>query len=708
MAWQGNQRKQRSNYFIKFFISLSFLTTSLFGKAEFVLIVGKNDFNRNFNVFGNLDSYRVYLAFKQKTNFKEVILLNEIEGNKNRNQKPSKENFLAEWSRLSNTYNKGIVYASLNGGIDKQGFPILDFGENESLSLKEILEINNFTQKKFIFIFDICKIRSNYLFEKSALEEDFQLPEIPNSFVIILSSNEEGRCYYEPKKGGSFFTNQILQILQNKNFLNIQKFSKELQSKWLQAQKHLKEEKQSQYLTWNTEQNLKILNSSLIELNFRTIEHYNNAQPFLSSILYNTEGKRYYDVYFYNLKPFSLGNLQQVKHEIDFQSIKSLFFNEKSNLTQTLGFWKTKDNEFEFWHIWEDKFAKTSFEVQENVVRKKREDLFGKNLFEDAIEFIEYKLSQGFVILKLYKNKAKVLVQNKLGISATRYNYDELGNLLQEEFFDLNKKLVEHAAEKVAKYFYEYGTSGNLEKIRKYSKKETYIKHKPPIIVQKFNDKNQILSIEYLDAEERPTQNELGIQKIEYIYEDSLLKEIQYFSDYQKLRRFGYSNIKFEYNTKNQLTQKSYYSFLKQRTFNEEKVSIYKYSYDEKDRLYSVSFFDEEEKPTLNLQEVHKIIYVYDKENKIIQEKFYDKNQNQVQNLDKPSYLLYFYDTQGKPIGIEKYNFQNQVLDAEFKLELENVLNPDCKCKLEIALDKFYRVNDINFFDSRNFVGGKE
>ncbi len=700
MDWQSSHRKPKSNYFITFLLGFIFFYNSIFSKEEFALVIGKNFSNQNSNVFGNLDSYRVYLALK-KNNFKEIILLNEMEANK-----PTKEKFLEEWNRLSNSYEKGIVYVSLNGGIDKEGFPYMEFQENQTLSFKEILEIYYLNQKKFIFILDICKMRNTHIFEKPILEEDFSLPKIPSSFVIFLSSNEEGRCYYESKKGGSFFTNQILELLENKNFLTIEKFSKELQNKWTQTQKNFKQEKQNFYLTWNTKQKLKILNLPISQPLVRTIEHYNNAHPFFSSILYNLENERFYEVYFINLQPFSLSLVNQVQHEINSKTIKSFFFNERGLVNYSLGFWKTKENEYEFYHILENEFLKTSFEVQTNIVRKTKKDLNGKNLFKDSIDFIEYKFSQGFLILKLYKSKIKTLAQNQLGISATRYNYDEQGNLLQEEFFDSNKKLVENS-EKISKYFYEYGTSGNLEKVRKYSKKETYIKHKPAITIQKFNDNNQIVSIEYLESEERPTQNEEGIQKIEYMYEDNLLKEILYFSDYQKLRKLNYSNIKFDYNKKGELIQKSYYSFLKKRILDENQVSIYKYSYDAKSRLVSISFFDEEEKPTLDLQRRHKIVYVYD-EDRLIQEKFYDTNENLIQKLDTPSYVLYFYDKNNKVTGKEKYNFQNQLLDANYELELDNSLNPSCKCKLDLKLDKFYRVNDLDFFDFKNFIGGKE
>ncbi|MCX7998179.1 MAG: caspase family protein [Leptospiraceae bacterium] len=701
MDWKGNQRKQRSHYRITFlaliFLSFSFLSA----KEEFVLIVGKNYYEKAPNIFGNLDSYRIYLSLKENKAFSEVVLLNEVES-----PKPNKNNFLTEIQRLLKNYNKGLIYISLNGYIDKTGLPILIFENGEVLHLEEILKLNIPLDKQIIFFLDLCKFRTTQIYERSNQEDKLELAEVPKQFAIFLSSNEEGYCYYEPKKAGSFFTNRILELLGNKNFLNLEKFSKELQAKWTEAQKNLKEEKRNSYFTWNTKQKQKILSSPISEPQVRTIQYYDKFQPFSSSILYNLAGERFYEVYFLNLQPFSFERVNQAKHEISSTAVKNFFFDEKGKLLHTLGFWNTQENQFELHHVFGNELAKTSYEVSSSTVQMKRENHSGKNLLKDGIDWIEYRFSRGLLILKLYKNHLKILVQDKLGISATRYNYDEQGNLLQEEFFDSNKKLVENS-EKIAKYFYEYGTSGNLEKIRKYSKQETYVKHTPPITLQKFNDANQILSIEYLNHEERPIQNEEGIQKIEYLYENNLPKEIIYFSDFQKQKRFGYSNIKFDYNSKGKLLQKTYYSFLKQRTLDENGISIYKYSYDDANRLSSVSFFDEEENPASNTEDYHKIVYIYDGQ-KLIQEKFYDKNENLIQKPEKPAYVLYLYDKTNKLIGFEKYNFHNQLLEAKFNLELENSLNSACDCKISLKLDKFYRVNELDFFDSKNFVGGKE
>lgn len=699
MDWKGNQRKQRSHYRITF-LALVFLSFSLLSaKEEFAFIVGKSHYEQNSNVFGNLDSYRIYLALKENKTFAEVVLSNELES-----PKPNKNNFLTEIQRLLKNYNKGLIYISLNGYMDKTGLPILIFENGEFLHLEEILKLNIPLDKQIIFFLDLCKFRTTQIYERSNQEDNLELAEVPKQFAIFLSSNEEGCCYYEPKKAGSFFTNRILELLGNKNFLILERFSKELQAKWTEVQKNLKEEKRNSYFTWNTKQKLKILSSPISEPQLRTIQYYDKFQPFYSAILNNFGGKRFYEVYYLNLHPFSFERTNQAKHEISSTSVKNFFFDEKGKLLHTLGFWNTLENQFELHHIFENELAKTSYEVSSSTVSMRRENHRGKNLLKDGIDWIEYRFSKGFLILKLYKNHLKTLVQDKLGISATRYNYDEQGNLLQEEFFDSNKKLVENS-EKIAKYFYEYGTSGNLEKIRKYTKKEMYIKHKPPITLQKFNDRNQILSVEYLDKDEKPIQNEDEVQKVEYLYENDLLKEIIYYSEYQKLRRFHYSNIKFDYSPKGLLLQKTYYSFIRQRTSDENGVSIYKYFYDNQNRLSEITFFDDEEKAIVNRLGYHKITYTYNKEN-LIQENLYELN-GKPTHPTKNAHILYFYQNK-EFVGKEEYNSFEQLLNASYTLELENTLNPSCNCKLTIHFNKFYQPTELNFFTSKNFIGGKE
>jgi len=706
---------------VKLFVLIVTIWLPIFAEEKsknFSLTIGENFQTDVENVFGNLDSFRIHKGFESVDEFEKNILLNEKVGSENPALLPTKENFLKIWEEIvSKDYQKVVIYASMKGALDPiLGIPYLEFSNREKIYVTELLKQVKNSHVKFYFFLDICLNRSTFYQEKIDEKEDkeeVKLQSINKNFFILLSSNKEGKCFLNENVSGSIFTNLILNLLSEKNKKKyiLSNLVTQIQLNWEKFQTENHFTKPYKFFSWNEKQN-----STLFKKNFslplvRLVPYAKENSYYLSSILYDENKERYYQVNYKNtysqLVHIVEDGVCEIYHKTRSGFWESVEFLKENQLNRYFGWNEQKEKIYTLWHFHEGKYAQTKYTLEKDKLILTRESS-GINLLKDQISWIEYRISRGFVILKSYFLRKDVYAQNSQGISVVRCNYDERGNLLSEEFYDKNKKLIENK-EKIAKYFYEYGSSGNLDSVRMYNKSETYISHKPARILNKYNSDGKILSIDYLNFQEQPTTNHIGIQRVEYSYlENGNLEQIKFFGVKNTLYKNGTAFITFSYDKEGNLLKKEFWDAWKRRVNDENGISIYKYFYDSKNRLIATEFFDLAEQETLHPNGYYKVSYQYNLEGLLEKETYFFNDETKENLSQRVQTLVYWYDKQNQLRGKEYYNLLGHLINAEYKKEFTNVLILDSTESIVIKFDKFYRPVELKFFDFSKFISGAE
>lgn len=292
----------------------------------------------------------------------------------------------------------------------------------------------------------------------------------------------------------------------------------------------------------------------------------------------------------------------------------------------------------------------------------------------------------------VYNDRGKILEQSFYGIHdmpciigsgyAYRcYTYDNKGNQASIEYYDSNRKPC-LSDEGMHKLQFVYDNNGNIIKETSYDKNGNIAADKSgyPICSWEYDENGNAIKYCCLDDKEnlffdkkrgyamiKREYNLNGLKTKESYYnekgklclidDDYAIEERKYDSKYNIIEvryydekgflyaKDGISIIKFKYNERSKITEKTFCDNKGNLMPDEAGVSISRYTYDEKGREISFTGYGPDRKPILNKYKYCKRTLTYDNRGNETIRKFYDTNGQLCAREEGYAAIIYKYDS---------------------------------------------------------------
>lgn len=242
--------------------------------------------------------------------------------------------------------------------------------------------------------------------------------------------------------------------------------------------------------------------------------------------------------------------------------------------------------------------------------------------------------SENRVIKTININDHDEISCEKDGYAIISYEYDSLGNILMESYYDEKEKPIKlSSGEHAVKY--------------KYDKKQR--------IVEKI----------YLDENGKLTQIEDGYAIIKFLYDDKGNKIGEYYFDNNNLPKAletGQYAVNYKYDEMGRVAQIIWLDENNNPIITEYGYAIVNYTYDNYGNKVKESYYDKNEKPISLEEGQHAIEYCYDDNHHVISKTYIGQDGNKVQLSYGYTTVKYNYDGDGNKVSEYYYDLNGQMI----------------------------------------------
>ena len=279
-----------------------------------------------------------------------------------------------------------------------------------------------------------------------------------------------------------------------------------------------------------------------------------------------------------------------------------------------------------------------------------RDGFYGKNYEVD---------SNGMVISEYGINYDGNVEVNKYGIFKLKFEYDDNYNIIKEEFFDKNNKLIYIGNNYGYSYIEKkYDENGNL------IKKSFFNENKQSILSNYFGSASLVYNVDkkgnvtnIISFDENNNlfltpyiiDNFISycIENMKYDKRGNLVEGSFYDVNTNKyITGEIYHKYKRKYDNNNNLIEESFYDQNDHPIICDDNYAVYKRKYDNNYNLIEESYYDINGRPTIQEESYHMVRYKYNQYNQITNKKYYGTNNKLV--LGFYGFNLKFADTRIK------------------------------------------------------------
>lgn len=685
------------------------------------LIIGVNDYKSLAPLaFANNDSLKMKLVLEQVGKFDEIILMNDETGSVKSGLLPTKKNILKAFKRiLKDKPDLFLFYFSGHGFMAKNG-------ENVLAPLNAIYNRKGFRNtinisylarqakkiSKSIFFIDAC--RENIMEGRKGIAGKL-FGEFPDEVInargiAMMMSTKPGGYSYEIKElGGGLFTYYLVKGISGEvqdlgpeyvTFESLRTYVERSIRKYIQK---MNGKEQIPYTAGDYTGNFLIAVGRPEKGIYSKVVKYLNESSVLrfSRILYDTYERRLRQNFFIygtgrKYLPSDLNGVSRMSYEYGDNRFISRQYNTKGDLVFNFGAWPLKKDSFEIRILKNNKYiehvyTKNLVRIKEQVVGKSKKKILYKNLHKK-------RMNHKIVRLQTFKDDSGKIIKNNEGISIIKTIYGRKNNLLSKEFFDSNHNAVENSAG-IAKYLYQYNKNGQktleqysdargkpaenklgismysyiyddkgnkLEESFFNSDGQPFEKYGVAKIKYKYNKRNQITEVNYLDVNQELKENGTGIAQIKYIYGRNK-KKIEYRDQNLDLITYGIAQKYIEYDRHGNVLEQEYRNS-QDRLINEPYYQIARivYRYNKKKQKIREIYYNDKNYQSSNVYGISEVDFIYNKKGLLIKKIYKNKWGEVINDIHNISYIKYFYNNDGHLEKEEYFDNNDQLRNNEF------------------------------------------
>lgn len=226
--------------------------------------------------------------------------------------------------------------------------------------------------------------------------------------------------------------------------------------------------------------------------------------------------------------------------------------------------------------------------------------------------------------ITFYDAEGKLTLNNEK-IAGIKSLYDDFGNEVERSFFNTKEEscMINNLFYKVT---YTYDSNGNLSKERYYDLNNNLTLNSDGLAGYDYvrDERGNILESTPIGTDEK-LKNGWLIAKCRYDSSDNLIEYAIYDMNGQALNGYKYHRYIYKYNSRNQVTEMSYYGKKGELVcYNDDKYAIQHNEYDAKGNRSRCTFFGTNNEPVVCNEGWHTSTYEYDVQGRITRQFFYD------------------------------------------------------------------------------------